>query len=85
MVLLKKPACAQSPGFKPLSPRELQVAAWLGEDDTYARIADRLNLKTDTVRNHARAIERKLGVQTRHAAVARLIQHGIPCYAKRGD
>jgi|688.fasta_scaffold256089_1 DNA-binding CsgD family transcriptional regulator len=60
-----------------LSPREAEVAAWLGEDDTYAQIAARLGLKHDTVRGHARAIFAKLGVRTRPAAVARLLGQGI--------
>ena len=60
-----------------LSPRELDIAAWLGEDDTYAQIAAHVGLKHDTVRAHARSILRKLGVKTRHAGVARLIFQGI--------
>lgn len=67
-----------------LSPREKQVAAWLGEDETYGEIGDVLHLKADTVRHHARAIQRKLGVRTRHAAVARLAASGIPITQKGG-
>jgi DNA-binding CsgD family transcriptional regulator len=67
-----------------LSPREAEVAAWLGEDDTYAQIAARLGLKHDTVRGHARAIFAKLGVRTRPAAVARLLGQGIGATQKGG-
>jgi DNA-binding CsgD family transcriptional regulator len=67
-----------------LTVREREVASYLGEDDTYAEIAARLGIRTDTVRNHARAIQRKLGVGTRHAAVARLIRFGFPTTQKGG-
>lgn len=59
-----------------LSPREQQVAVWFGHDDTYAQIAAHLGLRHDTIRVHARNILRKLGVRTRHAAVARLLHDG---------
>ncbi len=67
-----------------LTPRERQVAAWLGEDDTYAGIAARLGLKKDTTRNQARAIQRKLGITTRPAAVARLMLLGLATTQKGG-
>lgn len=67
----------KQPAALALTPRESAVAAWLGEDDTYAEIALRLDIERDTVRHHARSILRKLGVKTRHAAVARLLRAGI--------
>lgn len=67
-----------------LSPRELDIAAWLGEDDTYAQIATHVGLKHDTVRSHARSIFSKLGVKTRHAAVVRLMVQGIKITQKGG-
>jgi|GEM_PF-2661816 len=67
-----------------LSPRELDIASWLGEDDTYAQIATHVGLKHDTVRSHARSVLRKLGVKTRHAAVARLIFQGFKTTQKGG-
>ena len=59
-----------------LTPSERTVSEWLGEDCTYAEIAAKLGLGHDTVRGHARAILRKLGVRTRHAAVARHLLGG---------
>jgi DNA-binding CsgD family transcriptional regulator len=70
--------------LRALTVRERAVAAWLGEDETYARIAARLGLKHDTVRGHARAIFAKLGVRTRPAAVARLLCQGIRVTQKGG-
>ena len=67
-----------------LTPREREVAAWLGEDDTYAQIAHRLKIERDTVRHHARSILRKLGVKTRHAAVARLLRAGVTTTRRGG-
>ncbi|MCW5560000.1 MAG: helix-turn-helix transcriptional regulator [Verrucomicrobiae bacterium] len=83
--MARKPLHPSVPKPAPLlSQREKQVAGWLGEDDTYRSIAARLRLRPDTVRHYARAIQRKLGVKTRHAAVARLMQLGIPITQKGG-
>jgi DNA-binding CsgD family transcriptional regulator len=67
----------KQPAGLAFTPRERAVAAWLGEDDTYAQIAHRLKIKRETVRHHARSIQRKLGVKSRHAAVARLVRTGF--------
>lgn len=60
------------PPPSPLSPAEARVAALLGRDDGYERLARALGVSVETVRSHAKSIYRKLGVRTRHAAVARL-------------
>lgn len=60
------------PAAPPLSPAEARVAALLGRDDGYGRLARMLGVSVETVRSHAKSIYRKLGVRTRHAAVARL-------------
>lgn len=57
-------------------------AGFLGDVETCALIGRRLQLKTDNVRHHARAIERNLGVKTRLAAAKRLIQWGISAKQK---
>ena len=63
---------------EPLSAREREVAGYLGEDDTYAQIAVQLGVSHETIRVHARNILRKLGVRTRHAAVAQLALRSFP-------
>lgn len=67
-----------------LTPREREVAAWLGGDDTYAQIAHRLKIERDTVRHHARSILLKVGAKTRNTAVARLLRAGITTTQRGG-
>ena len=62
-------------GGRKLSRRELEIARWFGTDTTYAEIAVEFGIRPETVRVHARNILRKLGVRTRHAAVAVLLTH----------
>ena len=62
-------------GGRQLSRRELEIARWFGTDTTYAEIAVEFGIRPETVRVHARNILRKLGVRTRHAAVAVLLTH----------
>ena len=53
-----------------LTPRQLDVLPLLGAGLTNAEIADRLVVSRRTVDNHVGAILRKLGVASRHEAVA---------------
>lgn len=76
-IIQTEPALGVPLGVR-LTRRETDVAAWLGEDATYSEIALRLGVSRETVRAHLRNIGRKLGVRTRHAAVARLLPTGIP-------
>ncbi len=63
------------PSTRPtLTPREIQVSSYLGEDLEPKHIAQSLGLSPNTVRIHIRNIYQKLGVRSRHAAVARLYQ-----------
>jgi DNA-binding CsgD family transcriptional regulator len=67
------------PGVLPLqlTPRELELSRWLGEDATYEEIADGMGVSRDGVRAHLRNICDKLGVRKRHALVARLAAAGV--------
>lgn len=67
-----------------LTHRELEVAAWLGEDITCDGMARRLGISRETVRAHLRNMARKLGVRSRHALVARLAIAGIRITQKGG-
>jgi putative nucleotidyltransferase with HDIG domain len=53
----------------PLSASQLRVLRALGRGQMYRQIADELNLSVSTVRTHAHAIYRKLGVPDRAQAV----------------
>lgn len=67
-----------------LTPRELELSRWLGEDSTYEEIAEAMGIRRDTVRAHLRNLCEKLGVRTRHAVVARLARAGVQVVQK-GD
>lgn len=54
----------------PLTPRELQALAALAEGQTYAEIADELNLSAATVKVHLMRAYAKLGAQNGPHAVA---------------
>jgi DNA-binding CsgD family transcriptional regulator len=51
-----------------LSPREQQVAEWIGEGKSNEEIAIILGISAHTVKNHLERIFRKLGVENRCAA-----------------
>lgn len=61
-----------------LTPREREVAGWLGEDLTYDQIGDRLRVSGHVIRKHARSLQEKLGVHSRHAVVAQLANRDVP-------
>ena len=59
-----------SPGLiEPISGRELSVLRLLPSSLTPREIAGELYLSLNTVKTHTRALYRKLGVQSRHAAI----------------
>ncbi|MBA3328095.1 MAG: response regulator transcription factor [Solirubrobacterales bacterium] len=60
-------------GPDPLTPREADVLSHLQQGRSNAEIAAALSVSVETVRSHARAVFRKLGVRTRRdlAGVAR--------------
>jgi PAS domain S-box-containing protein len=53
-----------------LTPRQAEVLRHLADGASTQQIADELNLSVETVRNHIRAILRKLGAHSRLEAVA---------------
>ena len=53
----------------PLTPREREILALLGEGLLYKEIADRLGITLDTVGTHTKSIYRKLRVRSRTEAV----------------
>jgi DNA-binding CsgD family transcriptional regulator len=52
-----------------LTKREAEVLFWVAQDQSNAAIAKVLGCRQGTVRKHLEHIHRKLGVQTRTAAV----------------
>jgi DNA-binding CsgD family transcriptional regulator len=54
-----------------LSPRELDVLAQIALGCTNAEAAERLSLKTETVKSYLRSAAAKLGTRTRHESVSR--------------
>ena len=62
--------------LEPITGRELSVLRLLPTSLTPREIASELYLSLNTVKTHTRALYRKLGVQSRHAAIeeARLRQ-----------
>ena len=57
-----------------LSPREAEVLFWLVQNKCPQEIATRLNCRCGTVKKHLEHIYKKLGVQTRLAAVTQALK-----------
>lgn len=51
--------------YRPLSPRELQVLAYLVDGDENKEIAQKLSISEQTVKNHVSMIMTKTGVRNR--------------------
>jgi LuxR family maltose regulon positive regulatory protein len=64
-------------GVSSLTAAELRLLPLLPTHLTYAEIAERLYLSPHTVKSHATAIYRKLGVSSRGQAIQRLQQTGL--------
>jgi DNA-binding CsgD family transcriptional regulator len=78
--LLRMPGSARSDGVTAqvrLTPREREIASWMGEDLSYEEIGEQLGISDHCVRKHARSLQRKVGVRRRHAAVAQLAAQGV--------
>ena len=60
-----------------LTDRQLEVLALLAEECTNAEIADRLYLSRRTVDNHVAALLARLGVSSRHDALAAATAMGL--------
>jgi LuxR family maltose regulon positive regulatory protein len=64
-------------GVSSLTAAELRLLPLLPTHLTYAEIAERLSLSPNTIKTHATAIYRKLGVSSRPQAIQRLQQTGL--------
>jgi LuxR family maltose regulon positive regulatory protein len=62
---------------EPLSPAELRVLGWLPTHLSFGEIGEELFLSRNTVKSHAMAIYRKLGVTSRSAAVREATRLGL--------
>ncbi|OEV28118.1 LuxR family transcriptional regulator, partial [Streptomyces nanshensis] len=60
-----------------LSPRELDVLSYVALGCTNAEAAQYLGLEAETVKAYLRSATRKLGVHSRHHAVAAARRHGL--------
>ncbi len=68
---------SRAPGDQaPLSPRELEIARMVAEGYPNKTIAEVLDISCWTVGTHLRRIFAKLGVRSRAAMVARLLEEG---------
>ncbi|MEJ2568937.1 MAG: LuxR C-terminal-related transcriptional regulator [Anaerolineales bacterium] len=72
-----KPTAAQSVLVDPLSEREMEVLALIGEGLSNQEIAERLAITLHTVKKHTSNIYGKLGVNSRTQALARARQLGL--------
>ena len=69
-----------------ITPREIEVLAWVRDGKTNGEIADILGLSMLTVKNHLRHAMKKLVVRTRGQAVAKAIALGyLRAQGARGD
>jgi DNA-binding NarL/FixJ family response regulator len=60
---------AQTPSSFSLTPRELEVLAWMATPNTYRQIANALGVSEETVRSHAKSILEKMKQPNRAQAV----------------
>ena len=67
----------RDPGAEALTKRERQVLQFICQGVSDAKIADRLNLSPNTVRNHIAALYRKLDVHNRTEAALWGHSHGV--------
>ena len=62
--------------FVPLSPREMEILQYITRGMSNKKIAHRLGISHQTVKNHMTSILRKLGVEDRTQAAIYAIRHG---------
>jgi DNA-binding NarL/FixJ family response regulator len=68
---------AASEARPPLTPRELEILACLGEGLSNKAVARRLGISAHTVKFHLEAVFAKLGASSRADAVARGLRGGL--------
>lgn len=61
----------------PLTPRQHQILRLLVNGSSTEEVSDELGLRTHTVRNHVRALLRRLGVHSRVEAVVLAVRRGL--------
>jgi DNA-binding CsgD family transcriptional regulator len=66
------------PSHIPLSPREIEIARMVAQGHSNKIIADVLSISSWTVCTHVRRIFAKLGVGSRAAMVARMLEWRVP-------
>ena len=62
---------AENTPLTPLTPKQLEVLAWLATWLTSAEIGSKMGVSLNTVKTHCYAIYRKLDVPDRRSAVAK--------------
>jgi PAS domain S-box-containing protein len=72
--LAPKPPPSREPR---LTPRQHEVLQLLGHGASTAQIAEQLGIRRETARNHIRGLLKRLGQNSRVAAVAHARQHGL--------
>lgn len=77
-VLDRLAGLSQSPSLHPrLTPRELEVLAYMATPATYRQIAAHLTISEETVRSHVKKILGKLNQPNRTQAVLAAVQAGL--------
>jgi DNA-binding NarL/FixJ family response regulator len=60
-----------------LTPRELEILAWMATPNTYKQIAGQLSIGEETVRSHAKSVLEKLKQPNRAQAVLAAVRMGL--------
>ncbi len=63
--------------YKIVSPREIEVLAWVAGGLTSRKIGEKMGLSHRTIENHKYRIMKKIGVPSVHALVQYALKHGI--------
>lgn len=71
------PDAAPVPGGLHLTPREQQVLKLFAQGASYKEVANQCGISLHTVRDHVKALYRKLHVHSRGVAVRRAVQNGL--------
>ena len=76
LLALERPQDTAAFDKLPITPREREVLTWVGAGKSDRQIADILGMSNRTVQKHLEHIYKKLGVETRTAAVMRALGRG---------